>query len=163
MDRRHHFLQSRADTCIAACVCMVYRWCGRSPDEALVEPFGGLADALAPPRVVADAESVTTGSVAFLRGAEVWLANGRVLLAYVAGAAYDEALRASGVTAVSPHPGLTHGDGVELHAVIVCGIDDEDFLVLDPYFPAEEQPFRISQDRFIRCFAGYLVRVSMRG
>ncbi len=45
----------------------------------------------------------------------------------------------------------------------VCGIDDEDFLVLDPYFPAEEQPFRLSQDRFVRCFAGYLVRVSMRG
>jgi hypothetical protein len=47
-------------------------------------------------------------------------------------------------------------------ALLLVGQDDEDFLVLDPCYPAQGQPLRIAADILLEMFAGELI-VCARG
>lgn len=153
--REHHHPQSYPNSCVPACMCIVQRWRGVAPTE---DAFHAGADreghSIGIVRWLGDVELVPTHADEF---AELRFAvmSGALGIVVVSGPPYVRWLEATYPLA-SPHgklcPPGTHGR--PRHALVVCGYDHDEWLVLDPWFPGDGQPLRMAEDDLVSCFAG---------
>ncbi len=150
---RLHHEQHAADTCVAACICMVQLARGEPSDEAaFVGAHASIGLVLTLP-VTRRLPSYDTAEI------RVALQTDESVVAIVHGPPYVRWQEAA-------HPGLesrhgrlcSPGDfGGPLHCVLLVHCDASGFLLLDPYFPATGQPLAMTEDAFERCFAGQAV------
>ena len=158
----HHREQERSDSCVAACLGIVLAWRGQPVEESELHEDAGAALRFAARRLGEPYQVPDTADL--LRKAPLWFAEDRALLITVFGPRYVKRLTTRPGGLPSRHGNLApSGDYVApLHAVVLVGQDDEDFLLLDPYYPAQGQPLRISADDLVEVFTGELI-VCSRG
>jgi hypothetical protein len=151
-----HHEQTRPDSCVAACICIVHRFRGEAipEDDARAETQGGRAS-IAAIAAVARARRIRAaewqGDVEEVRLA---LTRGEIVITQVLGHPYVRALRRHHADLASRHgdlcaPGDFNGPP---HSVAIVRREPGALLVLDPYYPAERQPLRLTDEDFDACF-----------
>jgi hypothetical protein len=155
-----HHEQSYPNSCVPACMCMIQIWRGEPPTEDAfhqgANPGGhpiGLVRKL--PRIK-DLPASPRGDDADIHLA---LRQGRRVVVTVCGPRYVEWQQRHYPSAVSKHGTLCPPGsfGAPFHAVLLIARLDDGYELYDPWFPADGQPFRISEDAFQWCFAGHAV------
>jgi hypothetical protein len=96
-----------------------------------------------------------------LVGLRLLLEQGRTLIITVGGPAYVKYLGTRPAGHPSRHGQLASpGDrAIPVHTVVVVAFDDIGFHVLDPYYPADGQPIRMSDEVMLAIWAGAVVAV----
>lgn len=155
--RAWHYLQTKENSCVPACMCMIPKMRGQSPTEEDfhegASPRGHAARlALMLPQTRREAPDPGTED-----DLQVWLVE-HVLLVSVSGHPYARWL-ATTPALVSPFgPLCQQGDyGGPLHAILLIGWRNGGYEFLDPYFLATNQPLWMASDDFVSCFAGEVV------
>lgn len=151
-----HYEQQYPNSCVPACMCILQKWRGLSATE---DAFHGNA--------ARDGHSLTLAvelgrvrlrSIAPGEEDEIDLALrlGHRIIAKVSGPPYIRWFVMSYPTARSRHGSLcAPGDrGKPFHAIVLVDHRRAGYRYHDPWYPADDQPFWMSEEDFQRCFAG---------
>lgn len=157
-----HHEQTHRDSCVAACMCIIQKWRGEEPTEAafhesakagpqnlarrIPELGGARFAALAP-----DEE----------RTIDVHLGDGGLVVVGVFGLYFANWQRRTYVQLESRHGELSRAYSQKgyPHAIVLVEGSRYGYRLLDPWFPATDQPLLIERYDFSRCFDGNTVLV----
>lgn len=150
--RAHFEAQSSPTACVTACGCMALRARGQRPDQHALH-----IDSSACGRAFDDLCTIVAGATRLhdtdlLGRIHLELVSGRSLAVEVQGRRWmylPPVLRARDLS----HKAWTD-EGEFLHAVVLYGLEaaegrlmpEDEYLCLDPFFPAGAQPLRLSED-----------------
>lgn len=154
-----HHLQSRADGCVAAAMCIIQRWRGEDPTEHAFLAAKPHDDPMLVPRQLAGirAMSLAVGSE---REIVLALLAGSIAAVTVVSQHYEHWLRRRYPELVSPHGGVSAA-AMALHMIVLVGRARDAYEVLDPFFAPAGQPLRIDDDEFVSCFGGHAFVASL--
>jgi hypothetical protein len=161
-----HIEQSEPNGCVAACIAMVRRAQGRpftDDDQARIMALGnetGVHLGVAGVEVDGCRGVMTTDE--FLAQAPLWLADGRWLIVMVSGPPYVHRRGTTPGGRPSRHGDLCAPQDREppyppFHAVVLTERDDDGYVYLDPYYPADGQPLRMTDDDLVATFSRQFV------
>jgi hypothetical protein len=157
---RGHYEQTHPNSCVPACMCMIQIWRGEPPTEnAFHEGADRRGHDLGIVHRLSRVESLRAGAFDEDLAIHLALRQGRRIVVTVCGPRYVEWQRQHYESATSKHGELcAPGDhGPPFHALLVVARVEDDYEVFDPWFPADQQPFRMAEDSFQKCFAGHAV------
>lgn len=156
-----HFEQNYEDSCVPACMCMIQLWRGQAPTEDEFH-LGANLDGHnfdlvlrelprtreLPPMAPGDEDEIRLA-----------LVQGQRVIASVLGPPYVQWQRENYPRVTSKHghlcaPGTWGGP---LHAILLIAWRADAYELYDPWFPADQQPFKMSDLVFAKCFAGLAV------
>lgn len=149
-----HYEQKYANSCIPACMCIVQLWRGEAATEDVFHQ--GAVTKGHDIQLVKSLPRVRTKGNG--DGDEITLALqlGHVVLAILFGPLYVAWFTVRHSSALSRHGRLCAAGphGGPLHAVVLTGRLDDGYRYHDPWYPADGQPFEMSEDDFQRCWSG---------
>lgn len=148
-----HYLQSRADGCVAAAMCIIQRWRGQIPTENAFLASTPHDDPMLVARRIDRVRSMVL-EVGSEHELVLALLSGSIAAVTVVSQHYEEWLRRRYPALTSPH-GSFGGATMWLHMVVLVGRARDAFDLLDPFFVATGQPLRIDDDEFVACFGGH--------
>lgn len=159
MPVRHHREQSQSNRCVPACVAMVLSWLGRPADEDeicrnWVGSKRGYAIGDAAHRIEGQLGTIYPDDARFYDYLTIRLEESRWIIAYVFSKELMDIAEAFASPPRSRYGRLTNEPFGDLHAVVLVGTAERDFLYLDPYYPAAGQPFRLSRTQLARVWQG---------
>lgn len=151
-----HYEQRHADSCIPACMCVVQLWRGEAATEDLFHQ--GAAGEGHDIQLVKSLPRVRTQTIGYGDEEEINLALrlGHLVLAILAGPPYVAWFTARYPQALSRHGRLCVAGlpGPPRHAIVLMGQLDDGYHYHDPWYPADGQPYEMSEDDFQSCFCG---------
>jgi hypothetical protein len=153
-----HYEQGYANSCIPACMCILQLWRGEAATEELFH-YGAL-DSGHDLHITTTLDRVSIRALAADEDEEITLALklGYLVLAILSGPPYVAWFTARYPAVISRHGQLcgSGSHGRPLHAVVLSQRLDGGYRYHDPWYPADGQPFAMSEDDFQRCFAGLI-------
>jgi hypothetical protein len=158
----HHREQLRSNTCVPASACIVSSWLGAPRDEAwMCEHWAGSKKGYA----IEDACLAIGGVLlrmypeqpSFHDHLRARLEEGRWILAYVFSAPMMRFALAMTPPPRSRFGPLSTAPYGELHTIVLVGADAAGFEYLDPYYPVDGQPFRLSDEQIAEAWQGSMI------
>ena len=155
-----HHEQSYPNSCVSACMCMIQIWRGETSTENAfheeanpkVHDIGRMCKL---PRI----EPLRAGPLNEDLAINLALRQGRRVVVTVCGPRYVQWQQQRYPSAISKHGALCPPGswGAPLHMLLLIGRTTDGYTLYDPWFPADQQPFEMSEDAFQVCFAGTAV------
>ena len=159
MSAAAHVLQSRGNSCVAACVCILRRLRGEQADEPAL--LARWAD-----RGTSAGYDLDTAAEELGIAPSIWTVNDAALDRIAAHLRYDGWVlawvgpRVYGPWISSRARASAHGQlGLRPHAVVLCGVDDTGFHLLDPFFMPDGQPIAAPFDDLASFLTGHFLLV----
>lgn len=157
-----HYEQSWTNSCIPACMCIVQKWRGDIPTEALHHEDPSVRGH--PYRRACRLDAAVYGALSSEEedGLIPHIVEGGIVLIGVFNREYSAWQRGAYPDLRSKHgvlwtPGK-YGGPRESHAVVLVRWDDASgFWLLDPWFPSDGQPLLMKKSDFTTCFNGNAV------
>jgi len=158
----HHREQPASHACVPTCAAIVLSWLGRpAGEEDLRRGWLGSKRGYA----IDDAATAVGGSLvriyphlpSFHDDLRARLDEPRWLIAYVFSAPMMRLTRALQPAPVSRFGALSREPYGELHAIVLVGADGDGFEYLDPFYPANGQPFRLTDEQIAEIWQGSMV------
>jgi len=144
-----HHLQTWPDSCVAAAMCMIQRWRGEDPTEArFYEQNTGRLPAYITTLPRVEARFVEPGMEHELR---LSLRRDQVVVVMVLARNYESWRSTAYPNLRSPHGTMTSG----YHMVVLISGTRDVYRVFDSFYPATEQPLKVSNDDFVSWFVGH--------
>ena len=144
-----HYYQTWPDSCVAAAMCMIQRWRGQAPTEAAfyeANPSGKPGYITTLPRIEARLLEPDTE-----RELRTDLRLGRVIVTLALVRNYEGWRSMAYPELRSPHGTMTRG----YHMVVLTSGTRGGYRFLDPFYPGDAQPLQVSDEGFVRWFAGH--------
>ena len=163
-DAEHHREQLHSHSCVPACACIILSRIGRPTDEdSLLESW--ISRVLKEPDRWSDVldagkaldwrtipmDPDEPSSLSFLRAQ---LAEPRWIISSMSSRHLMELRVATNPAPKSRFGSLASKPCNEFHAVVMVRAERSHFIYLDPYYPSDYQPFKITDDGFVRAWQG---------